>query len=325
MRTITLIFVIFLTINCQLSTINCFGQAAGNWMINQSNADYKYSEKGSYDKINYENEYGGKAAALYYKYPTYTAIEKDTVIVLETNVLMNVKAESYMAIFGVSQVSEKIETCHEMINGRIMAFINSLKAIGINPDDTYIDFISQVPVFEIEVEKKLFSKSYNEVPKGFEVKKNIHIKYKDQKIAEKLLVEAAKNEIYDIVKVDYIVNNNEAIYDSLRNISIRLMNKKVKEFKKLGIKFEALYQSVTEDISSTYPLERYSRYAAFNDPSISVVTKSSKYSQTPSRNVSLYYNKLPYNEFDMVVNPVVIDPVVQYAFKLKMKYVLKKQ
>jgi hypothetical protein len=307
-----------------LSMAVCFGQAAGNYIINQSNASVDYKEKNSYDKLNYNDEYTGKAAQSYYHYNPYPAVEKDTVILLETNVLMNVKADSYIAIFGISQVGEKIETCHEMVNNRINGFLASLKTLGINTDDTYIDFISQVPVFEIEVEKKLFSKTYNEIPKGFEVKKNIHVKYKDQKIAEKLLVEAAKNEIYDIVKVDYIVNNNEVIYDSLRNVSIKLMNKKVAEFKKLGLKFETKYNSISEDISSTYPLERYSRYAAFTDPSVNVVSKSGKYG-TNSRSVSLFYNKLPYNEFDMVINPVVVDPVVQYAFKLKQKFVLKKQ
>lgn len=297
-----------------------FAQAAGNWVVNQTNASINYKEKTSFDN---DFDYGGKPAAKY-NYNYSYAIEKDTVIELETNVLMNVKADSYLAIFGVSQVSEKVEICHEIINTRISTFINNLKAIGINSDDIYIDFISQIPVFEIEVEKKLFSKSYNEIPKGFEVKKNIHIKYKDQKLAEKLLVEAAKNEIYDIVKVDFIVNNNDLIYDSLRNCAIRLMNKKVKEFKKLGLKFEPLYQSVSENISGTYPLERYSKYAAFNDPSLNVVTKSSKYTSA-SHNVSLFYNKLPYNEFDFVINPVVIEPVVQYAYKLRQKFVLKKQ
>lgn len=300
----------------------CMGQAAGNWVVNQTNASNSYKEKAGFDFE--QNNYAGKSAARYnYNYtPSYA--EKDTVIVLETNVLMNVKADSYLAIFGVSQVSEKVETCHEMINTRISTFLNNIKALGINSEDTYIDFISQIPVFEIEVEKKLFSKSYNEIPKGFEVKKNIHIKYKDQKIAEKLLIEAAKNEIYDIVKVDLVVNNNDLIYDSLRNCAIRLMNKKIREFKKLGLKFEPIYQSVAEDISGTYPLERYAKYAAFNDPSLNVVTKSSKYAST-SHNISLYYDKLPYNEFDFVVNPVVIEPVVQYAYKLRQKFVLKKQ
>lgn len=314
MKNIFLILIGFATSNV------CFGQAAGNWVVNQSNASINYKEKASFDN---DYDYGGKQTGKY-NYNYSYSVNRDTVIELETNVLMNAKADSYLAIFGVSQVSEKIESCHEMINARISIFINNLKTLGINSDDIYIDFISQIPVFEIEIEKKLFSKSYNEIPKGFEVKKNIHIKYKDQKIAEKLLVEAAKNEIYDIVKVDFIVNNNDLIYDSLRNCAIRLMNKKVKEFKKLGLKFEALYQSVSEDISSTYPLERYSKYAAFNDPSINVVTKSSKYASS-SHNISLFYNKLPYNEFDFVINPVVLEPVVQYAYKLQQKFVLKKQ
>ncbi|HBX53770.1 MAG: hypothetical protein A2275_02200 [Bacteroidetes bacterium RIFOXYA12_FULL_35_11] len=317
MKTLVSSFIFF------LAPLLLFSQAAGNYIINQSNASVNYKEKKVFDNVNYDGDFGGQSQS-YYSYKNYAQPEKDTVIVLETNVLMNVKADAYIAIFGISQVSEKIENCHEMINNRISGFLNSLQTIGINTEETYIDFISQVPVFEMEVEKKLFSKTYNEIPKGFEVKKNIHIKYKDAKLAEKLLVEAAKNEIYDIVKVDYIVNNNEVVYDSLRSCAIKLMNKKVKEYKKLGLKFEPTYNSVVENISTTFPLERYSRYAAFTDPSMNVFSKSGKYGNS-NRGISLFYNKLPYNEFDLVINPVVVDPVVQFAFKLKQKFVLKKQ
>ena len=64
----------------------------------------------------------------------------------------------------------------------------------------------------------------------FELKKNIHVRYTDNKIVDALLIEAAKKEIYDIVKVDYIVKDNDEVYDTLRRASVDLMNKKLKEF-----------------------------------------------------------------------------------------------
>ena len=36
--------------------------------------------------------------------------------------IMNTKADTYIAIFGVSQTDETIETCHELINKRIKDF-----------------------------------------------------------------------------------------------------------------------------------------------------------------------------------------------------------
>ena len=294
-----------------------FSQAAGNWMYNQS------SKSEASPSSSYESDYNYKALYKAPPYYTYDTALGDTVIMLETKVLMNVKADSYLAYLGISQVSEKIETCHELINTRINTFIDNLKKLGISKNDVYVDFISQMPLFEIEVEKKLFSKTYNEIPKGFEVKKNIHIKYKDINIAEQLLIEAAKNEIYDIIKVDYVIKDIESVYDTLRQKAQVNMNKKVMELKKAGLKMDAQYQTVSEDISSTYPLENYSTYAAFNTSSLSGITKG-----TPSvtrKGYSLYYNKLPYNSYDIIINPEIIQPVVQFTYVLKTKYVLKKQ
>ncbi len=290
-------------------------QVAGNWMYNQSMQAEQYNDDYSFD------------VSKSVEYPVYQTGINDTVIVLETNAMMNVKADSYIAIFGVSQVSDSIESGHRLINNRLNSFIKSISKLGIKSDDIYIDFISQVPIFEYELEKKLFSKTYNEIPKGFELKKNIHINYEDKEIIDKLLIEAAKNEIYDIVKVDYIINDIESVYDSLRNVSIKLMNKKEKEFKNLNIKFIPMYHTVSENITSNYPIERYSSYTAFNKPSINAVYKSSgkvirSSSTTP---ITIYYNKIPYNNYDIVINPTVIEPVVQFSYNLKVKYVLKRQ
>jgi uncharacterized protein YggE len=303
-----------------------YGQAAGNWKVNQS-------QQASYNTNNAEKldvsggngyDYGyGKSA---YNYNYYAPASNDTVIVLESSVMMNVKADSYFAILGVSQVGETIEACHETINTRIQNFTNAIAALGIKKEDVYVDYISQVPIFEYQVEKKLFSKTYNEIPKGFEVKKNIHIKYSDPKIAEKLLTEAAKNEIYDIVKVDFVIRNNETVYDTIRNTCINLLNKKVKEYSKLGIKFIPMYQTIQEDLASTYPIDHYSYFTPFNTPTLKHGDKSegTDYAYTTTA-PSLYYDRLPYNDYDLVINPEITEPEVQFTCKVTMKYVLKKQ
>jgi len=174
----------------------------------------------------------------------------------------------------------------------------------------------------------LFSKSYNEIPKGFEVKKNIHVKYKAPGIAEKLIIEATRNEIYDIVKVDYIIDDNREIFDSLRNAGITILNKKVKEFKRLGLKFEPKYQTIAEKIYSVYPLDRYSTYTPFNNASVGFINKSNAgkfLANSTTQAPSLYYNKMPYNTFDYIINPEIVEPVVQFVCTLTMKYDLKKQ
>lgn len=252
--------------------------------------------------------------------------DSDTVVAFQTNVLMNVKADSYVAMFGLSQVGETVEDCNALLNKRADGFIDALVKMGITRRDIYVDFVSQVPVFEVEVEKKLFSKSYNEVPKGFELRKNIHVGYKDNDLLEKMLSEAARYEIYDIIKVDYVIDDVEAIYDTLRQHALRLSNKKSDALKRTGVLFNTnLYELVDEKINNYYPIERYSRYTAFSNPSLNALKRNGVQVNLEPKSETIYYAKLPYKGFDKVINPQVIEPVAQFTYQLRVKYVLKKK
>ncbi len=293
-----------------------FGQAAGNYVYSQKGTTNERTAKT--DNAYYNNNYTYQAA-----YPVVVN-EKDSVINLTVNVLMNVDPNAYVAILGTSQVSETVESSHQMINDRIDSFINAIKLFGIKNTDTYIDFISQFPIFEIEIEKKLFSKSYNEIPKGFEIKKNVHVRFSDINILEKLLIEAAKKEMYDIIKVDYIINDYEAIYDSLRVTAIRVIDEKLKDFKRLGIKYDAMYSKVEESVQSTYPFERYSNYTPFNSSSNTKTSSGKNINSGSTKSQYLFYDKLPYSAYDVIINPDVVKPHVQFSYKMTVKYVLKK-
>lgn len=303
-----------------------FGQAAGNWAANQKKIGSSSIFSSGFESNNVDygyNESLGLQQSSYYL-PTYSYVN-DTTIEIKATLVMNVKPDTYQAIFGVSQVTDSIERGHKMINQRIDRFIKAIESLGISKKDIYVDFISQVPIFEYEVEKKLFSKTYNEIPKGFELKKNLHVNYSDHLIADKLLTSAAKNEIYDIIKVEQIVTDIESNYDTLRAEAVTILNKKSDDFKKLGLNISPMYQTVQETIYAYYPMERYSSYGTFNYASLNAVNKSDKYLSGGNESSSLYYSKLSYSGYDKVINPIITQPVVQFTYSLKMRYVLKKQ
>jgi len=269
------------------------------------------------------NNRRNNAASSYYNRAT---IINDSVMQIEVSVLMNIKAEKYVMIFALSQNASSIDECTQLINQRIYTFVDSLIGLGISRKDVYVDQISQVPRYEYEVEKKLFSKTYNEVPSGFEVKKNIHIPVADSKICSEVLIRAAKFEIYDYVKTDYIVENFEPIYDSLRHAAIRIMNKKVMDFEKLGFKPNKLkYHIISDEITSYTPTEKYNSYTAFSSTTTSLDRRSSagKLTYAP-KNVTYYYDREAYSIFDLVINPVVVEPAVQFVYFLRMRYAMKK-
>ncbi len=301
----------FLALICfVLLSFYAYSQAAGNYFFNQSKKESINRESSGY----YE-----------YAQQSYVSVtSSDTAFNLETSAMMNVKADEFVIYLGTSQIAESLEECHQLINKRIESFKQALSTIGISHSDIYIDYISQFPIFEIEVEKKLFSKTYHEVPSGYELKKNIHIRYTKPELAEKIMLEAAKNEIFDIIKVDYIVKNPTQIYDSLRHMCIKNIQKKVADFQKLGIKTESNYQLVFEKMNATYPIERYSTYAEFTKYTSNLAKMGNKVI-TRYNVPSLYYNMLHFKSFESVVNPVVIEPVVQYEYTLRVRYVLKKR
>ena len=256
--------------------------------------------------------------------PQEAEFENDSTIVVGARVLMNVKPSSYVVIIGLSQVGTNAEICNQLMNQRIEGLSEKLASFGISKNDIKKDFISQIPVYEYETEKKLFSKTYQEVPAGFYLNKNLHIAYKNAETFEKILAEAAAFDIYDIVKVEYIVENFNPIYDSLRSEAINLINKKIQNFKKLGLTFNNRFYIVAENYASIYPTERYRRYAAFSTPSLQNVKRGSTINQV-NKQETYFYEKVPNNQFDIIINPLVVEPVPQFTYSLKVKYILKRQ
>jgi hypothetical protein len=300
---------------------NLFSQGAGNWAYQNKKSSVSFEDEYNWD-------FGGEnldnsGYTYQYEQAAYTN-SSDTVIYMDVRALMNVKPDTYIMIIGLSQISEDLGTCFTLIDDRIATFLTEA---GISDENVYVDFISQTPIFARKKEKKIFSKKYVEVPKGFEIKKNIHIKFTDRKDADKYLKFAAKNEIYDIIKVDYIVSDHAAIYDILRKECLGLLNKQMADYELAGISFEADYKSLEESNSCTYPITRYSSFSSYmptnyeslvgNDTDINLVN--------PNEYINIFYEKLPYTNYDIIINPDVVEPTVQFSQYIKLKFVLKKK
>jgi uncharacterized protein YggE len=156
-------------------------------------------------------------------------------LILEVNAMMNMKADSYLAIFHITQLGQSAEEADSLMNARIDGFTQRVKEHGVKEKDVFPDMLSFVPVYEIETTRKLFSKTYQEVPAGFEIQKNIHVRFTDASILDRLVTAAAKEEIYDLVKVDFFVVDQSACYDTLRMFATKLLQQKLDNFAKLGL------------------------------------------------------------------------------------------
>jgi hypothetical protein len=290
------------------------GQGAGNWM-------YQSKSKANYDESIDFSRHSAPQQNQTYHYPTYT---NDSVMVLNVNALMNVKANSFILVLGLSQISPKLEDAFQMIDERIESFINNTK---VDKDDYYIDFVSQTPIFGRTKEIKLFSKKMVEVPMGFELKKNIHVKFENIDQADDFIKLAAQNEIYDIIRVDHIVNDHKAIYDTLRNECIKLLETYISDYEKLGISFDAAFKTIEQKNFCTFPISRYSSFTSYMPADYQPLSEGSNEVSyvNPNSNINIFYNKLPYNSYDIIINPDIVEPVVQFSQSVSMKIVLERK
>ena len=77
---------------------------------------------------------------------------------VEVNSLININPDDYVVVFNLYQVADNADEANNFVNTRVTQFRQELKNMGIGESDISIDFISCVPRYEIQVEKKLFSK-----------------------------------------------------------------------------------------------------------------------------------------------------------------------
>jgi uncharacterized protein YggE len=230
--------------------------------------------------------------------------------------LANVKADTYVAIFAVSQVGKTTEEVNRLLDDRINQATSKLKT---KPGtEVYVDMVSFVPVYEYQVEKKIFSKdTYNEIPAGFELRKNIHIKYSDPNYLNEIIATLSQAEIYDLVRVDYFSTQLESIKNELRKKASAIVQAKLDNYETLlGTDLDTLEKQVLDQYKVVLPVERYESYQAYNSTSLNL-RKPANVNQT-QKQTTLYYQPIIDKEFDFVVNPVVFEPVIQVMYEKKI-------
>ncbi len=246
------------------------------------------------------------------------ATVQGNVLTLEVNAMMNATADSYLAIFHIVQLGQTAEEADSLLSARIDGLTRRITAAGVKDADVFTDMLSFIPVYEIETTRKLFSTTYQEVPAGFEIQKNIHITFRDARVLDKLVTAAAKEEIYDLVKVDYFVQQQSACYDTLRTFATRLLQRKLDSFEKLGVKVKDSYRNAAEQNGAYFPLDRYTAYQSRTQASLNSRRKGQVVNDV-RRPQTLFYNKVPYGNFDIVLHAEITEPPVQYTYNLVLQ------
>ncbi len=256
--------------------------------------------------------------------PVHKNLNPLTNLTIEVKGLQNVQATSYTAIFNLSQIGETAEEANQLAKGRIEAVKAALIGQGIVAKDFVLDVISFVPVYEVQVEKKIFSKKYNEVPKGFELQQNIHIRFTKTSQFENILSACAKNEIYNLVKVDYFIEDVAAVYKNLQTKLLALVQEKKDYYELLGFDMNDYTVAIADDKYCHFPKDFYKSYQAYNSISFEALKLKKNQGVTEAKKqTSFYYEALSYGAYDVVVNGAILEPVVQMGMHIKLLYIKK--
>lgn len=236
----------------------------------------------------------------------------------DASVMANVKADQYVALFGVSLEGQTINESNQKVDATISEFIKGLKAIGVQSKDIDVDYVAQNRIYGYELTGNIAKEKLV----GFELKKNIAVRFKDKAFLDKLTETAAKSQIFDLVKVDYIVNDLDGVRDKLMQAASAVIKKKAaNQAKLLGIAVGKPGQVYAEKYASYYPTDMYDSYTAAESEDGSQFMYRQNYIVVGARKArTFYYNALNAKTFDRVLNPVVTEPVVQFTLYLKVKY-----
>ncbi len=280
----------------------CFGQVGGNIGYSQATAKAKAEQQERAQRTTTPGE----------------APPSSTTMFVDASVLMNVKADEYVVTFAIALEGLTVAECNQKMDATVAEFTSALKPLGISDEDIVVDFAAQHKIHAYKIEGNLAK----ETLVGFELKKNILIRYQDKTRLDKIVIAASKSNIFDLVKVDDVIKSLEPIQDRLMEEASRIIKRKTARHERLlGIHLKAPPQVYAEKSNVYYPTRMYESYTAFEAETIGREQYRSKYLiQDMRKSRTFFFNPLDHDGFDFVVNPVVVEPVVQCALYLKLKY-----
>ncbi len=145
---------------------------------------------------------------------------------IEASVVTNLKPDAFVVVFGVNDEGANAAASNEKVNTKIANLLQKIKAFGIDANDVFIDFITQNRVYDFTVAGTQATESFT----GFETKKTVAIRYKNRDVFERIVSAAAEARIFDLIKVDYIVSDFDAVRAGLFDAAVKVLKGKEQRY-----------------------------------------------------------------------------------------------
>ena len=241
---------------------------------------------------------------------------------IEASVLTNLKPDAFVVVFGINDEGSNAATSNEKVNTKIANLTQRMKSLGIDSNDVFIDFITQNRVYDFTVSGTQATENFT----GFETKKTVAIRYKNRELFERIVSAAVESKIFDLIKVDYIVSDFDAVRANLFDAAAKVLKSKEQKYASaLGMTLGAVGLSI-EKYDVTYPAEAYQRYQAFETGDASVDNEQGVSSRVVKRkSFTFFYEPFKAGSFDSVLAHAGLEPTVQFSIYLRMQYQVRRQ
>ena len=238
------------------------------------------------------------------------------VYAIEASVLMNLKPDAFVAVFGIAEEAKQSAASNEKVNQKVAEFTKALSALGVTKNDIFVDFITQNRVYDYSAQNGRAIETLT----GFETKKTFAVRYKSRDLFEKMLETAARFSIFDLIKVDYIVSDFDAVREKLFDEAVKVIKaKQAKYTNSLGVQLTPIGLA-NEKYDAFYPAESYLRYQAYETGDAYSYNNNENTRVTQRKSFTFFYEPLDAGKFDKTINSVGIEPIVQYTIYLRMDY-----
>ena len=236
---------------------------------------------------------------------------------IEASVLTNLRPDAFVIVFGVNQEGLGASASNQKVNMKVADLAKALVPLGVGRDDIFVDFITQARVYDYTVEGARATENHT----GFETKKTIAIRYTRRELFEQIVTAAADLQIFDLIKVDYIVKDFDAVRKRLFEEAVKVIKTKEKTYiKSFGITLNPLGLA-GERYDAFYPSDSYQRYQAYETGDAYAYTSSGTTSKVVQRkSFTFFYEPIEPSPYDTVLQPLGIEPVVQFSLYLRMLY-----
>jgi uncharacterized protein YggE len=233
---------------------------------------------------------------------------------VEANVLLNMKPDAFVAVFGAVQEAPTSAESNSKLDAQIAGFINDLGNLGINRHDIFVDFINQNKVYDYATNGSTVTEKFT----GFETKKNIAVRYRDREMLERILSVATTASIYDLIEVKYVVSDVSGIHSRLFDQAVKVIKQKQASYStSFGTPLVAT-NIANEKYDTFFPSELYAAYQAYEAGNTYGDYNNRVVQQRKTR--TFYYQPLDESDFDAVMNQIGIEPMVQFTLYLRMQY-----